>query len=161
LHHGLVFIGLGVALLIGISGILRYFTIYAIMNYKMEKKTENRCSVAVCTNKHEWPLQLALAKCPGCNGFVVARKLENCPNCNEPAEWIELRVDHLAGNQVGPACKGTIYSGYSGIVRLERTKGEQEKLWEATLAHGGGEVQHDCGSGLLGENPTDGRGDVV
>lgn len=84
----------------------------------------------------------------------MARKLENCPNCNEPADYIEIRIDHMAGNQIGPACQGTIYSGYSGTIRLERTKGDQEKLWEATL-------QHDSRSTKVGESPADSGSNVV
>ena len=107
-----------------------------------------RCSYAVCSNRHQWPITLALGKCPGCQGLVIARKLENCPNCNEPADFIDLRIDHMSGNQIGPACQGTIYSGYSGNIRLERTKGEQEKLWESV-------IQHDRGNTKMGESPTD------
>ena len=139
---------------LGIVRILWNSTKYGIIVYKMEKNSNNHCSVAVCSNRHQWPLTIALGKCPGCGGLVVARKLENCPNCNEPADFIDIRIDHMAGNQIGPACQGTIYSGYSGNIRLERTKGEQEKLWEATL-------QHKDRNPEVGQGPSDSGSSVA
>lgn len=68
-----------------------------------QSKEVQLCSWNECLSGHRWPITLALAKCGGCGGMVLATKMENCPRCNEPVKECGIRVDHLAPG--GPIVK--------------------------------------------------------
>jgi len=60
------------------------------------------CTCVTCTNGHSWVPMAAMAKCGfgtpqgwnGCGSPVVAFKMANCPQCNEPAAKLRLRIDY-------------------------------------------------------------------
>lgn len=79
------------------------------------------CSYNECTKAHRWPVELAISQCSGCNSQMIARRLTNCPYCNEPAEKIILRLDHLANAaEVKKACKGEPVPTWSGTIEIMR-----------------------------------------
>ena len=92
----------------------------------MEPNAPNRpvepiCSYQVCTAGHTWPLELGIARCPGCKSQMIARKQESCPVCNEPAERMMIRLDHI--NERVPVvalCKGATPMAQSGIIEIKR-----------------------------------------
>lgn len=66
------------------------------------------CSFQQCSNGHLWPPVLAVTKCPGCGASQLVLKMVNCPYCNEPAQALRLRLDHLPkGGAITPICKGS------------------------------------------------------
>lgn len=94
----------------------------------IEPEVDHFCSFCVCSNLHKWRVQLAIAKCKGCGSEVIARRLNNCPVCNEPADRVEIRIDNLAtGMSVMPMCKGAERVSQVDVVVLERQVEEFEK----------------------------------
>jgi hypothetical protein len=60
-----------------------------------------------CSKGHQFPAQLSLTKCPGCQSSILAARMVNCPFCNEPITKLEIRLDHLSsGMTINPLCKG-------------------------------------------------------
>ena len=85
------------------------------------------CSYCECIKGHVWPAQLAIGTCPGCHGHVLARRLCQCPTCNEPAERIMIRIDHLPdGGALLPVCKGAVQS-MGGTLEIRRDISEEEQ----------------------------------
>ena len=83
------------------------------------------CSWVRGTCGHKWPITVQLAKCGGCGGWVLARRQENCPWCNEPTVEMRIRVDQVGGGNVVAICKGERNSmGSSGYVNVVRTEEE-------------------------------------
>jgi hypothetical protein len=78
------------------------------------------CSSNKCRNGHTWPPSLTLAKCPGCQAPVLARRMENCPICNEPIHIFQMRTDNIS-KQMGllPMCKGAESKGEIGTITIE------------------------------------------
>lgn len=84
------------------------------------------CSWNECLRGHRWPITLALAKCGGCGGAVLATKMENCPMCNEPTKESAVRVDHLApGGPVVKFCAGEASPGEVIQLKFERAHWKQ------------------------------------
>lgn len=113
------------------------------------------CSFGKCVAGHVWLINLKIDKCSGCGGFALIRQVSNCPTCNEPADEITLRVDHLGGPvpfedfKATARCKGQIPMGFSGDIVISREKGEDEKSWEADHAEAAeGEKSADRGDGV-------------
>lgn len=66
------------------------------------------CSNMSCANGHIWTTQVQLAGCPGCQSPILAIKMVNCPQCNEPSASMVLRADHLSrGAAITPICRGS------------------------------------------------------
>lgn len=83
----------------------------------------NPCSFNECLSGHYWPAILALAKCPGCSGNVIAVKKSNCPFCNEPITRTVLRSDFVpAGAGIASRCQGQPVIGESLDVEMLRTE---------------------------------------
>lgn len=86
------------------------------------------CSFSKCERGHLWPLILQIGKCPGCGMPVVGRKLANCPVCNEPAQKIVLRIDHVnEALPLQPVCKGVEPANQYVMVELGREELEEER----------------------------------
>lgn len=80
------------------------------------------CSYNECTQGHKWPAILALARCPGCTGAIIAVQKTNCPFCNEPTSRSVLRSDFVPrGAGVVARCQGQIPIGESLDVECQRT----------------------------------------
>src|SRR5579859_3487343 len=68
----------------------------------------SRCSSLTCSNSHTWALEAQTALCPGCKSPILAIKMVNCPQCNEPSTSLTLRSDHLSrGSAITPICQGS------------------------------------------------------
>ncbi len=80
-----------------------------------------KCSVLWCTNGHDWPAPVKIARCEGCTTPIVVIELANCPICNEPYTKVDLRVD-ITSPAIGltAACKGEYNGSITNIVTLER-----------------------------------------
>lgn len=88
------------------------------------------CSWNECLRGHRWPVTLALAKCGGCGGQVLATKMENCPTCNEPTRETGIRVDHLApGGPMVKFCKGEPSPGE--VIQLRVVREHWKQMEEA------------------------------
>lgn len=86
----------------------------------------NPCSYNQCLSGHIWPAMLALAKCPGCTGGVIAVQKTNCPFCNEPVTRTVLRSDFIPrGGGVVARCTGQSGMGESVDVDLQRTEWQE------------------------------------
>lgn len=86
------------------------------------------CSFNRCPAGHEWVPGVILVKCPGCEGPVLAVRMENCPVCNEPTKTFSLRTDHITKQMgVNPLCKGGDSNGEVGVIEIERHHAEE---WE-------------------------------
>jgi hypothetical protein len=94
------------------------------------------CSANVCSNGHEWKPTLAVAKCGGCDGPVLAVKMEQCPICNEPVEGMRFRMDHFPqGGFIARLCRGEQTPAEVEIITLERQhskEGERQQGVEAS-----------------------------
>lgn len=65
------------------------------------------CTYNECTNGHKWPMQLAIAQCPGCQAPILGVRMVNCPVCNEPVSKVKVRTDHMAGGMgIAAVCRG-------------------------------------------------------
>lgn len=119
-----------------------------------EEKRLTPCTFARCSAGHTWPLRLRIEKCPGCGQDFIIREVKNCAICNEPSETIEMRIDHLGlGGPINARCKGEIPHGFSGVITIERDKGDEEKSWEtqkSTSSNSGDQEPLDSGSGMVG-----------
>jgi hypothetical protein len=81
----------------------------------------NPCSYNQCLSGHIWPAIMALAKCPGCTGAVLAVQNTNCPFCNEPTVRSVVRSDFLPrGGQVIARCSGQVGIGESLDIEMSR-----------------------------------------
>ena len=79
------------------------------------------CSWAECRNGHQWRPTLALVDCQGCGSPSLMAKMENCPSCNEPVEFVSLRHDHVPkGGGVAKRCQGQKPAGESLDIILTR-----------------------------------------
>lgn len=88
---------------------------------KFEEKT-SPCSFNECAGGHRWAPVMVLVKCPGCQGSVLAQKMENCPYCNEPVLRTTLRHDFVPkGGGVVPRCRGAKIYGETLDILVERT----------------------------------------
>lgn len=84
------------------------------------------CSFNECLSGHIWPAILALSRCPGCTGGVVAVQKTNCPFCNEPITRTVLRSDFVPrGGGVTARCQGTPGIGESLDVEMIRTQWQE------------------------------------
>jgi len=84
-----------------------------------ETRVLQPCSANFCANGHSWRPTLAIAQCPGCTAPVIARKMENCPICNEPVERVSIRFDHIpAKSGIARLCYGDAQRGESTAVDL-------------------------------------------
>lgn len=80
------------------------------------------CSFNKCASGHIWPAVLAIAKCPGCAGAVIAVQKVNCPFCNEPIVETNLRSDFVPrGAGMAARCAGQLPTGDSLDIQLQRT----------------------------------------
>lgn len=87
------------------------------------------CSWNKCTNGHTWPVGLAVARCGGCGGLILAIKMEQCPICNEPTEKTKFRSDHLPqGAKVVASCRGEQSVAEQGDIELERRHYKEVEL---------------------------------
>lgn len=81
------------------------------------------CSYNQCLSGHIWPAILALAKCPGCTGGVLAVQKTNCPFCNEPITRTVLRSDFVPrGGGVIGRCLGQTGMGETLDIEMVRTE---------------------------------------
>jgi hypothetical protein len=86
------------------------------------------CSSNRCSRGHTWAPTLALTRCPGCGGHVLAIKMEQCPQCNEPCTEFALRADHLSPQmQVAPVCRGAATLAEAVTIHLRHEHAEQEE----------------------------------
>ena len=86
------------------------------------------CSYNRCSRGHTWAPTLTLTRCPGCSGHVLAIKMENCPQCNEPCRDFALRADHLSPQmQVAPLCQGAATLAEAVLIQLRHEHVEQEE----------------------------------
>lgn len=77
------------------------------VDFGIDKKEVILCSKHKCPNGHEWPVRVAVVKCPGCQNDMLALMMVQCPVCNEPTSNSFLRIDHLPqGGAIMPLCKG-------------------------------------------------------
>jgi len=90
------------------------------------------CTVHECGNEHRWPAQLALAKCPGCSGQILAVRLQNCPMCNEPIAKTSIRTDLIyrdpvrrTGMPIVAMCQGQVSQGEVQVIELMRTLADE------------------------------------
>lgn len=75
-----------------------------IVDFK-EFSVKNHCSLNICGNGHSWVPSIAVGRCPGCGGPVMAIRMENCPICNEPVVKMNVRSDHLPkGGRISACC---------------------------------------------------------
>ena len=100
-----------------------------------ETKQAKLCSFVLGTCKHIWEPKLILTKCPGCQGFVLASKMENCPYCNEPGKEMVLRTDCMSrGGGIAKRCLGETGNGETLNIVVERQNHivamEQHKFFE-------------------------------
>lgn len=87
----------------------------------IDKPQIKPCSYIIGTCGHQWAPKVALVNCAGCNSFVLAAKMENCPFCNEPAKELSLRSDHIPrGGGVTKRCFGEMPYGETMDIVLER-----------------------------------------
>lgn len=92
------------------------------------------CSYNECLSGHKWPATLALAKCPGCSGGVLAVQKSNCPLCNEPIIRTSLRSDFLPrGGGVAARCAGQAGIGDSLDIDLQRTSWKKAETTTLTF----------------------------
>lgn len=78
------------------------------------------CSYNKCSNGHTWRPTIAVAQCPSCTGPVLARKLENCPICNEPVVHTAIRTDLIpAKSGIARLCTGEPGRGEHSVIELD------------------------------------------
>lgn len=83
------------------------------------------CTLASCHAAHTWQPTLAIAKCPGCQGPILALQMRQCPVCNEPVSKLTLRMDHLpTGGVITPMCRGS--ASLAENLQIEVTFGHAE-----------------------------------
>ncbi len=86
------------------------------------------CTSNVCTNGHEWVPFMQLTTCPGCKSTLLALKMDQCPQCNEPATHLRLRTDHLPkGGAITPICRGSASLGEINTITLNYQHYTQEQ----------------------------------
>lgn len=91
---------------------------------------QDPCSFNECRSGHRWPAVMAVTRCPGCTGGVLAVQKTNCPFCNEPVIRTILRSDFLPrGAGVGARCQGAKLGGESLDVEMIRSE------WQACEEH--------------------------
>lgn len=91
-----------------------------------EAKPIDLCSWNECLLGHRWSPSLAVAKCPGCGGQILAVQKTNCPVCNEPVTKTSLRSDFVGrGAGVSPRCLGQKPLGESVDLEMERVEWQQ------------------------------------
>lgn len=79
------------------------------------------CTYNECLSGHKWPATLAISKCPGCPGHLLAIQKTNCPFCNEPITRTVLRSDFLPrGAGVSARCSGQPGGGESLDIEMVR-----------------------------------------
>lgn len=84
------------------------------------------CSYNTCLSGHIWPAVLAVTRCPGCTGGVVAVQKVNCPFCNEPIVQTTLRSDFVPrGGGVVARCAGLVGPGESLDIEIKRNEWQQ------------------------------------
>lgn len=67
---------------------------------------------------------------------MLAMKMTNCPQCNEPSTALRLRADHLPkGGAITPICKGgaSLADIHEIRVKFDHFTREQEKYTERAL----------------------------
>lgn len=89
------------------------------------------CTANVCVNGHEWIPKMALARCGygtptgwnGCGAPVLAIKMENCPQCNQPVRKLRFRTDYTppAPCPVPICIPGSVSNAEVQEIVLERT----------------------------------------
>ena len=81
---------------------------------------EGVCSWVECSNGHRWVPEVAISRCRGCKGPIVALRMVGCPVCNEPASKHGLRVEHIVdGAWLGRACMGEKGLGEGSFMEVE------------------------------------------
>lgn len=94
------------------------------------------CTVMACAAGHEWSPTLQLAQCPGCQSPILAIKMVNCPQCNEPSTTLALRADHLSrGSPITNICRGSesLAEVHKIQLNLNHAALEQEKHVEREM----------------------------
>jgi hypothetical protein len=78
------------------------------------------CSWMECSRGHRFLPQLGIATCPGCNAPILARRMVNCPVCNEPTVKVQIRTDHISkGMRIVPMCQGGKSQGEVAAIEME------------------------------------------
>lgn len=86
------------------------------------------CSEHRCIEGHVWMPTIKVANCGGCGGPVVAIKMENCPICNQPAEYTRLRIDHIGYKQALHAiCRGVPTNAEVVMAEMKRTHWQESE----------------------------------
>lgn len=86
------------------------------------------CSNLSCSNGHTWPIEVQVTQCPGCKSPILAIKMVNCPQCNEPSDKMSLRADHLSrGQAITAICHGSasLADTHKLVVKLDHAAHEQ------------------------------------
>jgi len=87
------------------------------------------CSSLTCPSGHIWPIEAQITHCPGCKSPILAIKMVNCPQCNEPSASLLVRSDHLSrGQAITAICQGaaTLADIHKIEIKLNHAEIEQQ-----------------------------------